>query len=267
MIPTKIPLSKRLSFRVASQLLAVVLLALALNAYLNYSNFDKTQRQLAESRILVSSGDVKRSISGAIDLGLSLGEIANLQEIIGVGLVGETEAGIIELSVLDTAGNTVASTAADPGIWNNVGSWPIKHQQKDILRSLATDRFALGIPLINPFSVQVGWLIVVYDGSQQLAARSTMRTIILRDFAMSAALAALLIMVGASVLTNSFVKTLFERCTKKSHVDGKLFSRKQNEFTSFVTTYQNFMRQTGQLLREHDKTAAITESKSNNNAS
>jgi hypothetical protein len=201
---------QQLSLRVAYQLLAVVLLALGLNAYLNYSNFDKTQRQLAESRVLVSSGDVKRAISGAMDLGLGLGEIANLRQIVEAGLESGKASEISEISVLGLGGGLLVSTSGAPGDWSGVGHWPVEKQQKEILRSLATDRFAIGLPLVNSFSVQTGWLIVAYDGQSQLIARERMRIVVLRDFGIAALLASVVVLVGVLLLTRRFSQGLLE---------------------------------------------------------
>ncbi len=201
---------QQLSLRVAYQLLAVVLLSLALNAYLNYSNFDKTQRQLAESRILVSSGDVKRAITGAMDLGLGLGEISNLNQIIEAGLDAGKASDISEISVLGVSGKLIASTSAVPGDWGSVTHWPVEKQQREVIRSLATDRFAIGLPLVNSFSVQTGWLVVAYDGQAQLAGRDRMRKVVLRDFGIAALLAATLVLVGVVLLTRRFSQGLHE---------------------------------------------------------
>jgi hypothetical protein len=204
----RLPLKNRLSFKVAYQLLAVALLTLGLNAYLNYSNFDKVQRQLAESRVLVSSGDVKRAITGAMDLGLSLDEISNLRQIIQAGLETSKYSDVLEFSVLGLNGSVIASTAPEPGGWENVARWPVEKLQKESFRSLASDRFAIGLPLVNAFSVQTGWLVVAYNGQAQLIAREKMQVAVLKDFGLAALLASVVIFLGVQFLTRGFSREL-----------------------------------------------------------
>lgn len=204
-----LPRQKQLAQRIGRQILAVVIIALAMSAYLNYSNFDKTQRQLAESRVMVAAGDVRRAIGGMLVMGLSLEEISNLPEIMKVGMLAGQSGGMTGLAVLDQAGQVIAQTHADYADWqkvaDNVGSWPIEREQNQTMRSLATDTFAIGIPLSNAVNEQVGWLVIDYDGSSQLAARKVIRTEILRDFAISGLLAAFLIMTGSMLLTRRFI--------------------------------------------------------------
>jgi len=203
-----------LAIRVALQMLAVVMVSLMLMAYLNYSNFDKTQRQLAQSRILVSSGEVIRAVSSVLELGLSLDEMSNLGEILQNGLQSGRSDGLQNLTILNNDGIAIASTSTDANHWNNINSWPIERQQKVVLRSLATDRFAVGVPLVNAFGSQSGWLIVAYDGTNQLAARKTVREGIFKDFAWSALAATLALVLGAVMV---FRKGVIHTTGQDSH--------------------------------------------------
>lgn len=205
---TPIPIANSLPFRIAIQLFGVVVAALLLSAYLNYSNFDKTQRQLAESRILVSIGDVKRAVSGALDLGLSLEEVSNLGEILQRGLESGMSAGVQDLSVLNNKGALIASSSLQPADWRGVETWPIERQQKETVRSLATDRFAIGIPLMNAFGEKTGWLIVAYDGIKQLQARQKMREETISNLLLAIALAFVVLSAGVYWLTRSFINGL-----------------------------------------------------------
>jgi hypothetical protein len=203
-----------LAIRVALQMLAVVMVSLMLMAYLNYSNFDKTQRQLAQSRILVSSGGVIRDVSSVLELGLSLDEMSNLGEILQNGLQSGRSDGLQNLTILNNDGIAIASTSTDANHWNNINSWPIERQQKVVLRSLATDRFAVGVPLVNAFGSQSGWLIVAYDGTKQLAARKTVREGIFKDFAWSALAATLALVLGTVMI---FRKGVIHTTGQDSH--------------------------------------------------
>ncbi|MGV0952965.1 MAG: hypothetical protein ACOYBR_01500 [Fluviibacter sp.] len=236
-----IPLLKRLTFRITAQILVVVVAALCLNAYLNYSNFDKTQRQLAESRILVSSGEVKRAISSALELGLSLEELSNLSEILHRGLASGKADGIKDLSILNNGGQIIASSSVTPPDWSNVASWPVERQQKESLRSLATDRFAIGMPLMSAFGDLSGWLIIAYDGSNQLDARTRMIKETLVNLLISIVLAMGLLSVGVYILTRSFVNGLARIGDPGLALDSQL--------APLSTDYQRFVDETDALLK------------------
>lgn len=235
-----IPLKKRLTLRITGQISVVVVATLCLNAYLNYSNFDKTQRQLAESRILVTSGEVKRAVSGALELGLSLEELSNLNEILQRGMAQGKAVGIQDLTILNNAGQTIASSSATPPDWSNVESWPVQRQQKESLRSLATDRFAVGIPLMTAFGDQSGWLIIAYDGKSQLLARTMMLEETMANLTISVLLALGVLSLGVYLLTRHFVKTLGQI--------GAADVAEQSQLAPLVTDYQRFMDETDALL-------------------
>lgn len=240
-----IPAHKRLVFRIATQMLGVVVAALLLNAYLNYSNFDKTQRQLAESRILVSTGEVKRAVSGALELGLSLEELSNLGEILQRGLDRGRAAGIEDLSILNNDGALIASSSATPPDWSGVESWPIERQQKETLRSLATDRFAIGMPLMNAFGEQSGWFIIAYDGQEQLRARSKMRDETLVNLLIALALAVCTLIVGVYWLTRPFLQGL----AKIRAADAAGAGAVDSQLAELASEYARFSRETSDLLK------------------
>lgn len=233
---------RTLTFRIAAQILLVVLTALSLIAYLNYSNFDKTQRQLAESRILVTAGEVKRAVSGALELGLSLDEISNLTDMLNQGLQSRGSTGVEDYAILNKQGALIATSAANPPDWSAVGSWPIERQQKETLRSLATDRFAVGIPLSNAFGDQSGWLIVAYDGSDQIKARGVMRKKIFEDLAISALIASLAMIVGISLITRPFIRNLNAVLKGVSGLPEP--SAPDNPIEEIKVQYQAFMAET-----------------------
>lgn len=239
--------SKRLAFRIAAQLFGVVVAALLLSAYLNYSNFDKTQRHLAESRILVSTGEVKRAVSGALELGLSLEEVSNLGEIVRRGLESGRAAGVQDISVLNKAGGVIASSSDQVQDWHSVESWPIERQQKETLRSLATDRFAIGIPLKNAFGDQSGWLIVSYDGSAQISARHKMQEETINNLMLAVGLAFCALSAGVYWLTRPFVDGL-NRIRKLQVVE---VSTVDSQLTELAVDYKRFLVESDALLAMH----------------
>lgn len=249
-----LPRQRQLAQRIGLQIMAVVIIALAMSAYLNYSNFDKTQRQLAESRVLVAAGDVRRAIAGMLVMGLSLDEISNLSEILKVGMQSGQSGGITGVAVLDQAGRVIAQTHADYADWqkvaDDVGSWPIEREQNQTLRSLATDSFAIGIPLANAVNEQVGWLVIDYDGTSQLAARKVIRTEILRDFAISGLLAAFLIMIGSMLLTRRFIADVAG--LRKLNANDMPTNQVDAELAGLGQDYRAFLKSTAPTVDQPD---------------
>lgn len=241
---SKLSFFKGLRFRIGAQLFSVVFASMALSAYLNYSNFDKTQRQLAESRVLVSVSEVKRAISGALGLGLSLEELSNLSDILQRGLVSSQSAGVLDLSILNNQGDLVASSSSEKPYWGDVLSWPIERQNKETLRSLSSEHFAIGIPLMNSFSEQSGWLIVAYDGKEQLVARGKMLDELLIDLAIALAVALFSLVMGIYWLMNPFLTGL-ERVRDATAQKNDCLDQQVNELS---VEYSRFNKEVMAIL-------------------
>lgn len=237
-----LPLHKRMSTRIALLVYAVVALALSLNAYLNIANFQKNQRELADSRVSVIGQDLQQNISYGLGLGLQLNEIQNLPALLKKSLA--ENGGLVGLAVIDDRNQLVFSTdpaAAENGVqrhWKASGKQGAKSTH---LTARSEHYLSLGIPLKNGFGVDAGWLVIDYDRSQlEIRNRSMAREVVLNLLLILGAVA-IVLLLGVYLFNRELVNSLARMESGMADImEGKSPTPIQGAESELEATFQTF---------------------------
>lgn len=190
-------------FRVAFAIWLVLVSALSLSLFLNHAKFDSTYADISRSRFRVLAQDVKASVESGLALGLGMGELRNTQQIvertkadaaeIRAVTVADARGAILFDSASVTEGATLPATqvgailalASVDGMWAGV-------EGGDAL---------IGLPILNPFQVPVGLVVLRYDGASLAAVQ---------DKALNEMLESMLIIIaGITIVTAPLVMWTF----------------------------------------------------------
>jgi hypothetical protein len=148
--------------KIAAALLLVLIAALTTTAALSYFIYERTLSGLVTSRFEFIAEELKRKIEASLDLGLPLGELENMSELLRqemltddalVGLTIQNTRGII---VFDTDASRIGAKSASP--WLEVMTRP-ESKRSDI----SIQESNIGVPLVNSFGKVTGGLLVSFS--------------------------------------------------------------------------------------------------------
>lgn len=137
-----------LPLRLAVLIALVVLAAVLITARLNYAKFVQVTESLDNSRYAFLAQDLKATLEASLDLGLSLEQIENAQEVVERQRARYPE--ILAISVFDDRGRVLYNSGrARPDLLERLGREPSVSGVIDGDRIAATS-------LVNPFGAAVG---------------------------------------------------------------------------------------------------------------
>lgn len=201
-IPKTPAWSKALWLRVAALLLFVSASVLLLISFLNYSNYRKTYSELCFTRHLVLAKDLRQSVVGGLNIGLSSMENVRLSQ------------ALTELVRRHDDVRYVAIIEDEAGL---VGEGHIPANMKPVwharLRSVQADSYwqasdrgtiELGLPFVNNFNVKTGAVIIGYERTPIEQACSAMLLRLMADIAGALLVLAVLLFSSVYLLMRRF---------------------------------------------------------------
>lgn len=151
-----------LSFRITFPVLAIAMLAIAFNGYLNYAKFEKHLAQVEMSRMKYSVDDVRGSLETGLRLGLPVRAIANAQEVIT--FAARKDPSILSIRVFDHEGKVVFRAGQEEQFRHVPGNWRITVlDRRKSLERITPDSFLLISPLAGITADFSGALMVQYS--------------------------------------------------------------------------------------------------------
>jgi hypothetical protein len=147
--------------QIMSPVIAVTVLAIGLSAFLNYGKFLRTLTSLEASRFTFAVADLKGTIEGGLDLGVSLAGLATAQKVIDEEAVKERQ--ISAIVVFDEAGKVLFRTGRDLSFSQAPSAWieAVHGRQADWLAPYKDDMVA-GTRLTSDIGQTVGGVAVLY---------------------------------------------------------------------------------------------------------
>lgn len=154
------PVHTRLTIAVAMFL--VLIIALATTAVLGYFVYDRMLSGLVTSRFEFTAKELKNKIEAGIDLGLPLGQLENIDELLLQEKSGDSS--LVAISIINSKGTILFDTAVErvgkaaPSVW----AQSLRHAE------LQPDKVyfgesEIGLPLFTSFGKMVGILLVRYS--------------------------------------------------------------------------------------------------------
>lgn len=153
-----------MSPRIATMTVFIIGFCLLVNAFLNFSNFQKSYTDMVRSRFVVVAKDIKQTTEYGLGLGLTLPEMRTLQSI-----VVETESkddDVKRVMIFNAEGNSVYDSTQKLVGTKVSEDWLSKDQKNkaDTIWSSVDDMaYYLGLPLYNSFNAKVGTLVIGYS--------------------------------------------------------------------------------------------------------
>jgi len=147
---------------IAIALFVVLVVALTTTAVLGYFVYDRTLSGLVNSRFEFIAKELKSKIEGGIDLGLPLGQLENIDELLRQEKARDSS--LVAISIINSKGNILFDTdvkrvgMAAPSVW----------AQELVHADLTPDTVyfgdtQIGMPLFTSFGKMVGILLVTYS--------------------------------------------------------------------------------------------------------
>ncbi|KQW89119.1 hypothetical protein ASC94_21920 [Massilia sp. Root418] len=200
------PQPRRIWWRIAALLCLVFAVMLALQVFLNYSNYRKTYLNLNLSRHLVLAKDVRQTVEAGLNLGLR--PTANVQLMAVLERIGLRQTGISYVAIADDAGEVVGSgalPALSPAAWRALAG---KATADAYWQDADDATLQLGMPFANSFGGKAGVIVIGYARAPVEQAIAAMRTKLALDYLAVVALAALCVSGAVLLMTRSFAAQL-----------------------------------------------------------
>ncbi len=214
-MPKKIGLIPKISITI----ILLLFFLLSLNTFLNFFNFQTTYSELVRSRFDVIAKDLKNTIEYNINLGLSLSEAKNLQEVLHDILSLDKDIAFIK--IFNARGNILFDTDSAKIDTQVPEDWVAalnKTDPKGLSFSDPTgETLVIGVPIEDNFKVLAGAFALGYTASVQNKAVFDMLGYLLKFL--------VAVLTCFSVLTFFFV-----------HLLSKGFTRHLEEITGFLDT-------------------------------
>lgn len=192
--------------RIGLLLIVVIASMLVLVSYLNYSNYRKAYLDLNLTRYMIVAKDVRQTVLGGLNVGLTPAENVPLLPAIRAQLGREN--GIRFIGVLDESGAVIGAGRIDPG---GAARW--RNKLAETAPTASWQRFEagvieIGIPFVNNYNVKAGAVVIGYDRRPIERAASHMLRMLAADMAISLVVLALLTFTGVYFLTHKFFTVL-----------------------------------------------------------
>lgn len=204
--------SERLRLKIGGAILGVVVLALLVTTTLSYLVYERILSGLLISRFALVANELRAEIEASLDLGLPLGELDNVQQLLAKRR--STDDQIVGITIFDGKGVILFDTerreagARVAAGWL-VGSETATGQAQD---ALTIEPFTVGTSLVNSFGKLTGGIIIRYSSTYLHAKLDSMILRLGEVVGLVLALSACIALAGVLVLTErlAYVYTRLE---------------------------------------------------------
>lgn len=156
--------------KIAAALLLVLLTALTTTAIMSYLIYDRTLSGLVASRFEYFAKELKRKIEAGLDLGLPLGELDNINELLRQELL--TDRALVALSVINARGVVLFDTDSAHVGRSGASDW-LRPETPQTTGVVPVSETELGIPLFTSYGKLAGGLLVEFSKKHYDEKRST----------------------------------------------------------------------------------------------
>ena len=194
-----------ISFKLSGAIVSILAGSLLIISFLNYFNFTKDLQIFVTSRFEVLSKDLKGTIEYGLNLGLGLGDLKTIQEILEEK---NNEQDINNLLVTNNQGKMLFHS--DPAKLKDdmTFHWYQLFKSNNITSMMSSvtiedkDNYLLVTPLINNFNVKVGSLILSYPQAVIKQPQKEMISFLIYRFAV--------VFVGGSIVVFLVIRLFFK---------------------------------------------------------
>jgi len=218
-------MKKGLPLRVRISLMIILILAFALllNTFLNFSNFEKNYNSIIYSRFFVIAKDLQNTAEYGLNLGLSLPELENIQEIIN-GVVKEQK-DIVFIRLFNDRGTVIFDTDQSGRNRSVPNGWIEKLADMDtesMSKSAYKNAQVVLLPLMNTFNIKAGALALGFSKSHITIPVKEMLLYLFRYFVILAAVFAAITLAGVSFFSKNVVRDFSIMLSAlNGHSDGR----------------------------------------------
>lgn len=150
--------------KIAVALLLVLVTALTTTATLGYFIYERTLQGLVTSRFEFVARELKRKVEAGLDLGLPLGELENLNELLRYE--ARTDEAIVGLTIQNAKGTILFDTEPSRIGSQSTNPWQIPAPgAASKIADIIVHGSEICVPLVNSFGKVVGLLQVTYSQS------------------------------------------------------------------------------------------------------
>lgn len=204
--------------RMAPMFIVVFCFSLILNAFLDYSNFKRNHTEIERSRFSVVISDLQDTAEYALNLGVSIRDFSQLQQMIENTQKRYPE--ITQINVIDTSGISIYNT--DKAQINK------KSEQKWLQKALnAKDQWhdsdestqSIGVPVVNSINIINASLVITYSQKNLIDKLTTVRGELIKVTLILMAIFSALIFFGLKWINRGFEKTFHDMKDKISQTE------------------------------------------------
>lgn len=240
-----------LTVKIAVTLVSIILVALALTLTLNYLKFERTLRNVTESRLGFIAADLDTRIEAVLDLGLELSSMNNVEGIIAIAMADEAD--LVGIDVFDGDGVILYSTQQDRVGTGIDDRWRAAYRRAGDERWEADDpaNMITGTTLTSNFGAEVGGIALRYprvlfdarlDGMLRLLVRAATILIVLMAVIGAALTAVILTGTTGSVrrVRDALDRFIDDPATARAFEAGP--SELETEYASTEATLRSWLR-------------------------
>jgi len=204
--------SERLRLKIGGAIVGVVVLALLVTTTLSYLVYERTLSGLLVSRFALVANELRAEIEASLDLGLPLGELDNVQQLLAKRR--STDDQIVGITIFDGKGAIVFDTDRRSTGTRVAAGWlggpEVAAIQAQAARTV--EPFTVGTPLVNSFGKLTGGIIIRYSSDYLHAKLDSMLLRLGEVMGLVLALSACVALAGVLVLTErlAYVYTRLE---------------------------------------------------------
>jgi len=148
--------------RMAPMFIVVFCFSLLLNAFLDYSNFKRNHTEIERSRFAVVINDLQDTVEYALNLGVSIQDFSQLQQMIENTQKRYPEIG--QISVIDTSGNAIYDTNKTQISKKSEKKWLQKAlAAKELWFASEEGSHTIGVPVVNSINIVSASLVISYS--------------------------------------------------------------------------------------------------------
>ncbi|MEO1017233.1 MAG: hypothetical protein AAFY56_06010 [Pseudomonadota bacterium] len=167
--------------------------------YLNFAKFYQTLAQLEASRFAAIGTEIVGTIEIALNLGLALDQIENLQNVLASAK--SLDSTIVSIGVLGPTGNPLVATAGDTAILPaSIGTKMLVQGFEEYWHGEGSSGSYVALPITNSFGESAGLLVLNYSNRNFQIATSAvweqLRTALAKIWVFAAALTGPLVLLA-----------------------------------------------------------------------
>lgn len=228
-------------YKISFFIVSCLAFSLAINALLNYFNFEESYKSARRSNFVIIAEDIVGTIEYGLDMGLAPEEMKNIGEILKLEIAENKN--IQLLAVVNKKGEALYKSGIVDNTNTPNGTFCIKDTKEQIKNR------TICISIKNSFKVEVAFLILKYTQENGYNPVQAMALYLIKLFIITISISSVIITLSVSFIFSKLVKDFIKMNNSISHIndDNSNDNPSENEVSPVLN---NFKKTSKELLND-----------------